>query len=426
MSDKPQLNPMLKLALDLGPLLLFFFANAKPALFEPWIAPLIPAAVATGERAGIFVATAVFMIAILASLAISYVLTRRLPMMAVVSAIIVVVFGGATLFFQNETFIKLKPTIIYLMFAGTLFGGLIFRKPLLAMVFDQMFHLTEEGWRKLTIRWALFFLGAGDPQRDRLAHAVDRHLGDVQGVRRDAADVHLRGAAIPAADETRRQPEGPGLAADALPNSITSTRRGRTILSRRLSLPHASAAVHCRSHGVSRKLKEPIGFPEQKAALEVALALLPEGARVVLMGDRFYGSPDLIAWCTKRGWDWRLRLKADLLVFEDGGESTLAECFARGERMLNGVELTAKRVATNIGMVHENGHPEPWFIAMSDVPTTAKTFDYGLRWGIEARWSSAGLRSRRQTRRSDYVQRPRRLCRCQAVAARTPANRPAE
>jgi intracellular septation protein len=158
MNDKPQLNPMLKLALDLGPLLLFFFANAKPALFEPWIAPLIPDAVATGERAGIFVATAVFMAAIVAALIVSYALTRRLPMMPLVSAVIVVVFGGATLIFQNETFIKLKPTIIYLLFAGTLFGGLIFRKPLLAMVFDQMFHLSEEGWRKLTIRWALFFV----------------------------------------------------------------------------------------------------------------------------------------------------------------------------------------------------------------------------------------------------------------------------
>src|SRR5215204_2799651 len=158
MNDKPQLNPMLKLALDLGPLLLFFFANAKPALFEPWIAPLIPDTVATGERAGIFVATAVFMAAIVAALIVSYALTRRLPMMPLVSAVIVVVFGGATLIFQNETFIKLKPTIIYLLFAGTLFGGLIFRKPLLAMVFDQMFHLTDEGWRKLTVRWALFFL----------------------------------------------------------------------------------------------------------------------------------------------------------------------------------------------------------------------------------------------------------------------------
>jgi intracellular septation protein len=158
MNEKTQLNPWLKLTLDLGPLLLFFYANAKPALFEPWIAPLIPAAVANGERAGIFVATAVFMIAILVALVVSYALTRHLPVMALVTALIVVVFGGATLIFQNETFIKLKPTIIYLLFAGTLFGGLIFRKPLLAMVFDQVFHLTEEGWRKLTVRWALFFL----------------------------------------------------------------------------------------------------------------------------------------------------------------------------------------------------------------------------------------------------------------------------
>ena len=158
MSDKPQLNPFLKFALDLGPLLLFFYANSKPALFEPWIAPLIPQAVASGESAGIFVATAVFMVAIVVALAISYALTRHLPMMPLVSAAIVVVFGGLTLFLQNETFIKLKPTIIYLLFAGTLFGGLIFRKPLLAMVFDAVFHLTDEGWRRLTMRWALFFL----------------------------------------------------------------------------------------------------------------------------------------------------------------------------------------------------------------------------------------------------------------------------
>jgi intracellular septation protein len=158
MTEHRKLNPLLKFMLDLGPLLLFFLANAKPALFEPWLAPIIPEAVATGERSGIFVATAVFMVAILAALVVSYALTRRLPVMAVVSAIVVLVFGGATLFFQNETFIKLKPTIIYLLFAGTLFGGLIFRKPLLAMVFDQVFHLTDQGWRKLTVRWALFFL----------------------------------------------------------------------------------------------------------------------------------------------------------------------------------------------------------------------------------------------------------------------------
>ena len=145
-----------------------------------------------------------------------------------------------------------------------------------------------------------------------------------------------------------------------------------------------------RSLPITWRVKETegaIGLGEQKAALEVARTLVPAGAKVVLMGDRFYGSPDLIAWCRQAGWDWRLRLKADLLVFEEGGESTVAECFARGERMLKNIELTSKRVPTNIGMVHEEGHPEPWFIAMSDVPSTARTFDYGLRWGIEAMFS---------------------------------------
>jgi intracellular septation protein len=137
MTTKVQLNPMLKLALDLGPLILFFLANAK---------------------FGIFYATGIFMAAVLVALVVSYVLIRRLPAMTVVSAIIVVVFGGLTIWLADDTFIKLKPTIIYLLFAGLLFGGLIFRKPLLEIVFDQMFHLTEEGWRKLTVRWAVFFL----------------------------------------------------------------------------------------------------------------------------------------------------------------------------------------------------------------------------------------------------------------------------
>jgi intracellular septation protein len=137
MTTRRQLNPLLKLVLDLGPLVLFFVANA---------------------RFGIFAATATFMVAILLALGVSYALIRRLPVMTIVSAIVVLVFGGLTLFLQDETFIKLKPTIIYLLFAGTLFGGLFMRKPLLEIVFDQMFHLREEGWRKLTIRWAVFFL----------------------------------------------------------------------------------------------------------------------------------------------------------------------------------------------------------------------------------------------------------------------------
>ncbi len=133
---KPQLNPFLKLALDFGPLVLFFYANS---------------------RYDIFVATGTFMIAVLVALAISYVMTRHLPIMPVVTAIIVVVFGGLTLFLHDATFIKVKPTIIYALFGAVLLGGLFFGKPLLATVLNSMFELTDEGWRKLTLRWALFF-----------------------------------------------------------------------------------------------------------------------------------------------------------------------------------------------------------------------------------------------------------------------------
>ena len=137
MATKPQLNPLLKLALDLGPLALFFFANS---------------------HYDIFVATGSFMVAVLAALAVSYALTRHLPIMPVVTAVVVVVFGGLTLFLHDATFIKVKPTIIYALFGAVLIGGLAFNKPLLGIVFDSLFHITEEGWRKLTWRWAIFFL----------------------------------------------------------------------------------------------------------------------------------------------------------------------------------------------------------------------------------------------------------------------------
>ncbi len=131
-----RLNPLLKLALDLGPLGLFFIAN---------------------QRAGIFTATGLFIAATVVSLAIHYGLVRKLPIMPLVSGLVVVVFGGLTLALQDELFIKLKPTIVNTLFGLTLLGGLYFRKPLLAIVLDSMFELTDEGWRKLTFRWAIFF-----------------------------------------------------------------------------------------------------------------------------------------------------------------------------------------------------------------------------------------------------------------------------
>jgi intracellular septation protein len=136
MADKKQLNPILKLVLDIGPLVLFFAANS---------------------RFGIFAATAAFMVAGLIALTVSYAMTRHIAIMPVVTAVIVLVFGGLTLVLHDELFIKLKPTIIYVLFGGTLLAGLAFNKPFLSILFDQMFHLTDEGWRKLTWRWALFF-----------------------------------------------------------------------------------------------------------------------------------------------------------------------------------------------------------------------------------------------------------------------------
>ena len=139
------LNPLAKLAFELGPLVLFFFANAYSDRFG------------VAETQRIFAATGVFVTATLASLAIHYALVRKLPIMPMVSGGVMLVFGGLTLALQDELFIKLKPTIVNILFGVVLLGGLYFRKPLLALVLDSVFDLTEEGWRKLTFRWALFF-----------------------------------------------------------------------------------------------------------------------------------------------------------------------------------------------------------------------------------------------------------------------------
>jgi len=136
--DKSVPHPLFKVATELGPLLVFFVANA---------------------RFNLFVATGAFMVAIVAAILASYWVTRHVPIMALVTAIIVLVFGTLTLVLHDETFIKLKPTIIYALFAAVLGGGLLFGRSFIAILFDQVFNLTPQGWRILTLRWALFFLG---------------------------------------------------------------------------------------------------------------------------------------------------------------------------------------------------------------------------------------------------------------------------
>jgi intracellular septation protein len=131
------LAPLVKMAFELGPLVVFFVANA---------------------RLGIFWATGLFMGAMAVSLIVMWVMARRLPIMPLISGAVVLVFGGLTLVLQDDTFIKLKPTIVNVLFGGVLLAGLAFGKVLLPVVFDGVLQLDQEGWRKLTLRWGVFFM----------------------------------------------------------------------------------------------------------------------------------------------------------------------------------------------------------------------------------------------------------------------------
>lgn len=132
-----------------------------------------------------------------------------------------------------------------------------------------------------------------------------------------------------------------------------------------------------------------IGFEGQRTVLEHVLAWLPEGAKVLLSADRFYPSADLFAWLGGHGWGYRLRLKGNLLADTGHGDETPTGELAHGvaERNLTGVRLFAQGVMTNLGILHEAGHPEPWIIAMDCAPTRAAVLDYAVRWAIEPMFS---------------------------------------
>jgi intracellular septation protein len=134
---KREINPLLKFALEMGPLVVFFVTNS---------------------RAGIFVGTGAFMAATVVALGVSYVLMRKLPVMPLVTAAFVLVFGGLTLWLADDLFIKLKPTIINLLFAAILFFGIITNRLLIKLVLEGALQMTDKGWRLITWAWIGFFI----------------------------------------------------------------------------------------------------------------------------------------------------------------------------------------------------------------------------------------------------------------------------
>ena len=131
------MKPIYKILIDIGPLAVFFIFYTKSGL-QASILPL--------------------MIATVIAVLFSYILEKKIPIMPTVGAGIVLIFGGLTIYFDNEVFIKMKPTIINLVFAVILYGGMLIKKPLLKILLGAALKLEEEGWRKLTNRWIGFFI----------------------------------------------------------------------------------------------------------------------------------------------------------------------------------------------------------------------------------------------------------------------------
>ena len=145
------IHPLLKLALEVGPIAIFFLAYRMAPVDEGL-------EVAERQLEQILFATAVFVPAILATLAASYVLTRKLPKMAVITAVVVTVFGGLTLILRDDTFVKMKPTILYALFAGILGWGLLRGQSYLKYLMDELIPMQDVGWLIFTRRFVAFYL----------------------------------------------------------------------------------------------------------------------------------------------------------------------------------------------------------------------------------------------------------------------------
>jgi intracellular septation protein len=148
---KRHINPILKLVLEVGPIAVFFLAYR-------W-AP-VPDGLSTAERQleQVLFSTKVFVPTILAALAASWLLTRHLPRMAVITAVVVTIFGGLTLVLRDDTFVKMKPTILYGLFAGILLFGLIRGQSYLKYLMDELIPMSDAGWMKFTHRFVVFYL----------------------------------------------------------------------------------------------------------------------------------------------------------------------------------------------------------------------------------------------------------------------------
>lgn len=150
-----------------------------------------------------------------------------------------------------------------------------------------------------------------------------------------------------------------------------------------------------------------IGFAVQKDLLDSVKAWLPEGVSILLAADRFYGTAQLIDWCQTAGWAYRIRLKGNLTLSHEGGELTTGEVVTLLPQGIVGAELYGSGTTTNIGVLHEKGHKEPWIIAMNATPSRYTVLDYGMRWGIENMFSD--FKSRGFGLMQSHILKPERL-----------------
>jgi len=147
----------LRFGVNTGPLILFFFANARPKLFEPAVAPFLPPPILSGPNVGLFTATLVLMAAVAVALAVSFVLTRRLLALPLMTAALVLVFGGLTVYLRDATFIKMEPSVLYAVVGGEALIRLAMNKPVRLIIFDKVKVMTERGLRLFTLRCGGFF-----------------------------------------------------------------------------------------------------------------------------------------------------------------------------------------------------------------------------------------------------------------------------